>query len=130
MAHISVGSVAVRIPPAIVFARNILKYREELHICGQCSLRKLAPLSGFEIQGAPNGVFRGQKTGEGSNAKNGGFLDAARAKKKNNKKIVRVSKKTCIFDFVNKKKTDVKKRFTAKKNKPFGDLPGPHALSD
>jgi len=86
--------------------QKILKYSEELHFYGQCFLRKLAPLSEFEIQWATNGVFRGQKTGEGSNAKNGGFADALWAKKtnKNNKNISGVSKKTCIFDFVKKKR--------------------------
>ena len=77
MAHIRVGSVAVRIPPANLSAKkNILKYRDELHFRGQCSLRKLASSSGFDIQWAT-------KTAERSNAKNGGSSDALREKNKN-----------------------------------------------
>ena len=69
----------------------------------------MAPLFGYKIRWPKDGVFRGQKTAEGSNAKNGGFADAPREKKtnENNKNMRRVTKKVCIFDFENKKKTNV-----------------------
>ena len=55
----------------------------------------MAPLIRVEIQKAANGVFRGQKTAERSNAKNGGVSDALREKNENEKrnKIVGANKK-------------------------------------
>ena len=59
---------------------NYLEIQGGSAFCGQRFRRKLAPLSGLDIQWATSGVSRGEETGELLNAKIGCFADALWAK--------------------------------------------------